>query len=110
MRQLACGNAQRPLEQLQVLRVWLVLHRQRLGIVRTAALHGFLALLYAALVIIFTVVNTILTLVNDTVTVALPVEQFWPETYPWIGLSPAPPASVVGGGFTTADVMVEGLG
>ncbi|MEO6942184.1 MAG: hypothetical protein ABI238_05510 [Terrimesophilobacter sp.] len=70
----------------------------------------FLALLYAGLMIIGTVVNFIVMLVNDTVSVSLPVRQFWPETYPWITLDPAPAASVVGGGFTTADVMVKGLG
>lgn len=70
----------------------------------------FLALLYAGVMTIGVVVNTIVMLVNDTVTVALPVQQFWPEIYPWITLDPAPVASVVGGGFTTADVMVNGLG
>lgn len=70
----------------------------------------FLALLYAGLVTIFTVVSTILTLVNGTVRVNLPVGQFWPETYPWVDFSPKPSASVVNGGFTSADVLVEGLG
>ncbi|MEO7349880.1 MAG: hypothetical protein ABIW32_08505 [Terrimesophilobacter sp.] len=70
----------------------------------------FLALLYAGLMTIGTVVNAIVMLVSDTVSVSLPVRQFWPEVYPWITLQPAPAASVVGGGFTTADVMVDGLG
>lgn len=68
-----------------------------------------IALLYAAAMIIFLAVSTIGTLVKDTVTVSLPVEQFWPEPYPWVTLHPAPAASVVSGGFTTADVMVSGL-
>lgn len=70
----------------------------------------FLAFLYAGVGLIGTVVNAIAMLVNDAVQVALPVRQFWPETYPWITLDPAPAASVVGGGFTTADVLVTGLG
>lgn len=70
----------------------------------------FLAFLYAGLSLIGTVVNAIAMLVNQAVQVALPVQQFWPEIYPWITLDPAPAASVVGGGFTTADVLVAGLG
>lgn len=70
----------------------------------------FLAFLYAGLGLIGTVVNAIATLVGDAVRVALPVQQFWPETYPWITLDPAPATSVVGGGFTTADALVTGLG
>ncbi|MDO5735087.1 MAG: hypothetical protein Q4P15_01280 [Propionibacteriaceae bacterium] len=70
----------------------------------------FVALLYAGLVTVGTLVGVIRMLVSDAVRVSLPVQQFWPETHPWITLSPAPPASVVGGGFTRADVMIEGLG
>lgn len=79
---------------------------------RPALLHigRFLAFLYAGLSLIGTVVNAIAMLVNQAVEVALPVQQFWPEPYPWITLDPAPTASVVGGGFTTADVLVTGLG
>lgn len=69
----------------------------------------FLAFLYAGVALIGTIVNAIAMLLNDAVQVALPVQQFWPETYPWITLDPAPAASVVGGGFTTADVLVTGL-
>jgi hypothetical protein len=79
---------------------------------RPALLHigRFLAFLYAGLSLIGTVVNAIAMLANQAVQVALPVQQFWPEIYPWITLDPAPAASVVGGGFTTADVLVAGLG
>lgn len=70
----------------------------------------FLAFLYAGLELVGTVINAIAMLVNDAVQVALPVQQFWPETYPWITLDPAPMASVVSGGFTSADVVVTGLG
>ena len=70
----------------------------------------FLALVYAALGLIGVIINTIATLVSNTVPVALPVQQYWPSTYPWVTLDSVPPASVVGGGFTVADVMVDGLG
>lgn len=70
----------------------------------------FLALLYAGLGILGTIISTVATIVNDSVVVALPVREFWPGAYPWITFDPAPTASVVSGGFSTADVMVTGLG
>ena len=70
----------------------------------------FLALVFAGMALIGTVTNAIGMLVDDVVSVALPVQQYWPGAYPWVTLDPAPPASVVGGGFTTADVLVTGLG
>ena len=69
-----------------------------------------LAIVYAVIASIGTVVSVVTTLIGDTVAVSLPVGQFWPDVYPWITLDPAPAASVVGGGFTTADVSVAGLG
>jgi hypothetical protein len=65
---------------------------------------------YAAIALIGTVVTVVVTLVNDSIAVALPVHEFWPGKYPWITMSPTPAASVVGGGFTRADVTVTGLG
>lgn len=70
----------------------------------------FLALVFAVLSLIGTVINAIGMLISDTVQVALPVQQYWPDVYPWITLDPAPAASVVAGGFTTANVVVNGLG
>lgn len=70
----------------------------------------FLAILYAVLTLIGTGVNVVATLVSDAVQVALPVQQFWSGVYPWVTLDPKPAASVVGGGFRTADVLVTGLG
>lgn len=70
----------------------------------------FLALLYAGVGLVGTIVNAVGTLVSDVVQVALPVQQFWPGVHPWVTLDPGPTASVVGGGFTTADVSVTGLG
>lgn len=70
----------------------------------------FLAFVFAGVALIGTIVNAIAMLADGAVQVALPVQQFWPETYSWITLDPAPAASVVSGGFTTADVLVTGLG
>lgn len=70
----------------------------------------FVGIAYAAIALIGTVVTVVVTLVKDSIAVALPVHEFWPENYPWITMTPAPAASVVGGGFTRADVTVTGLG
>ena len=67
------------------------------------------ALIYAAVITVFLVINAVSMLVQDAVAVSLPVEEFWPEPYPWVTFTPEPAASVVGGGFTTAEVMVSGL-
>lgn len=70
----------------------------------------FLALAYAGITLVGTIGVVIATLVSEAVEVALPVAQFWPEPFPWVTLDPAPAASVVGGGFATAEVVVAGLG
>ena len=49
-------------------------------------------------------------LLADVVSVHLPVQSFWPALEPSVTLSPAPVAMVVGGGFSSGDVMVRGLG
>lgn len=70
----------------------------------------FVGIVYAAIALIGTVVTVVVTLVHDAIAVALPVAEFWPEKYPWVTVVPVPTASVVGGGFTRADVTVTGLG
>lgn len=76
----------------------------------TLLVTRFLAVAYAAITLVGMVVAVITTLVSDTVSVALPVAQFWPEPFPWVTIDETPGASVVGGGFVTADVAVSGLG
>ena len=49
-------------------------------------------------------------LLADVVSVHLPVQSFWPMLKPSVALDPAPVAMVVSGGFSSADVMVGGLG
>lgn len=70
----------------------------------------FLSLVYAGLTLIGTAITVIGTLVGEAVAVTIPVQEFWPKPYPWVTLDPAPAASVVTGGFSTASVTVSGLG
>ena len=49
-------------------------------------------------------------LLADVVSVHLPSQSFWPALKPSVALDPAPVAMVVSGGFSSADVMVRGLG
>ncbi|MBX3094863.1 MAG: hypothetical protein KF680_10070 [Cryobacterium sp.] len=70
----------------------------------------FLAAIYAAISLVATVITVVTTLVSDVVRVTIPVQQFWPDVHPWVMLTPPPQASVVGGGISTADVDITGLG
>jgi len=69
----------------------------------------FGSIVYAAIALIGTGVNVVATLVSEAVPVSLPVREFWPGKYPWIDFDPSPAATVVGGGFTQAEVTVAGL-
>lgn len=69
----------------------------------------FGAIAYAALNLLGTVVVIIQTLISDSVAVALPVASFWPGAYPWVTITDGPTAQVTGGGFSIADVTVDGL-
>lgn len=48
-------------------------------------------------------------LAAQAVSVTIPVQTFWPGVYPWVRVQEGPTATVTGGGFTSADVMIEGL-
>lgn len=69
-----------------------------------------LALIWAAVTALFTIIGVVAWLVNDVVEVTMPVAVFWPEPHPWVEITGPPPATVVGGGFTSAEVAIEGLG
>lgn len=68
------------------------------------------ALLYAGVALLAAGISVVATLVGDSVRATIPLQQFWPDTYPWVTLTPPPPASVVGGGILTAEVDIVGLG
>lgn len=48
-------------------------------------------------------------LVAQAVNVTIPVETFWPGIYPWVEVQQGPSATVTSGGFSSADVSIEGL-
>lgn len=70
----------------------------------------FIAIIYAAITFVATVITIVTTLVSEVVSVTIPVRQFWPDVHPWVTLTGAPDASIVGGGFSTATVDIIGLG
>lgn len=67
------------------------------------------AIVYAALVTVGTLWSIVSTVVAPQVDVSLPVSSFWPEPRPGVFDITGPTAEVVAGGFTVADVRVEGL-
>ncbi|WP_403022664.1 hypothetical protein [Salinibacterium sp. GXW1014] len=69
-----------------------------------------IAALYACLTLIVTAVAVITTLTAEQVEATIPVREFWPEPYPWITLLEGPSAQVTGGGFSSAEVFITGLG
>lgn len=67
------------------------------------------AIAYAALVSVGTLWSVVSTLAAPHVDVSLPVMSFWPDPRPGVFDITGPTAQVVAGGFTVADVQVEGL-
>ncbi|UCR87936.1 hypothetical protein [Mycetocola spongiae] len=67
-----------------------------------------LALIYTVFTALGTIILVLNTLLAPTVSVRLPVAPFWPTLPPGAQIE-GPTASVVGGGFLSADVQVEGL-
>lgn len=76
----------------------------------TLVVSRFVAIAYAALTLVFTVITVVTTLVSDAVDVTIPVGTFWPEPHPGVTIDQGPTASVISGGFASADVTVSGLG
>lgn len=64
---------------------------------------------YAGLTLIATITAVTVTLLEDAVEVTVPVAQFWQGPFPWITIIEGPSATVVGGGFTHAELLVSGL-
>jgi hypothetical protein len=77
------------------------------GYLRFLSLGGWV---YAAVTIFSTLARIITTFTRDIVDIRMPVATFWPQLHPSVELDPAPAAAVVSGGFTWAEVAVEGLG
>lgn len=64
---------------------------------------------YSAIALIVAVGTVIDVLTSRIVTIAVPVAEFWPTLPPGAEITSGPTATRVGGGFTTADVQLEGL-
>lgn len=78
------------------------------GLTRAVRVTRVIAIAYAALTVIGSIASIVPTLINDTVTVRLPVKQFWPSL-PNTAEVTGTTADVVGGGFDHAMVVVAGL-
>jgi hypothetical protein len=74
----------------------------------TARITRVVALIYLAVAGGGAVMAVLQTLMSPSVTVSMPVRQFWPSLPPTVELDGVY-AQVVGGGFSNADVEVEGL-
>ncbi|MCX7523075.1 hypothetical protein OSC27_12415 [Microbacterium sp. STN6] len=67
------------------------------------------AMLYAGLQTIGSLGSALVTLLAPTVSVALPVQEFWPKLKPSVHITDGPTAHVIGGGISSAEVSVSGL-
>ncbi|QAY60026.1 hypothetical protein ET475_08500 [Microbacterium protaetiae] len=65
--------------------------------------------LYGAIALIIAIGTVIDVLTSQDVTISVPVNEYWPQLPPGAEITPGPSATRVGGGFTTADLQVEGL-
>ncbi len=106
----ALGVLALPIVVLVALLLWAARRSKPGSPSTTLTVTRFIAIGYAALTLVFTVVGVISTLVSDAVPVSIPVRQFWPEAYPWVTIQDGPPATVVEGGFSLAEVTAAGLG
>lgn len=78
---------------------------------RPALLVGtrFLATVWAFMTAAGTVAIIAQTLTAQAVAITIPVQTFWPKTYPWVTVTQGASAEVVSGGFTSAEVFASGL-
>ena len=70
-----------------------------------------LSVIYIAGTLIGTVILVVQALLSEgPVDVTIPLAQFWPQLYPGVEITDGPTAEVVGGGITSAQVRMTGLG
>ncbi len=74
----------------------------------TARVTMWIAGLWAAMSLVGALVTSISTLVLDDVTITVPVDEFWPQLPSGTELA-GMSAEIVGGGFTSAEIVARGL-
>src|SRR3954454_6501505 len=65
-----------------------------------------LAAFYGALCVIGSVVGFVSTLMSPSVTMTVPVQEYWPGPLPGVTVMSGPTADVVGGGFSSAELSI----